>query len=91
MQGAANKKAMRDLKTELVSNKTLFEGFVIIKKNYENKQNVQGLSDNEVKKRIHQLDELVLKYRNIKAFFDNPQGGVVNMKDIENQMQNLRE
>ena len=72
---------MREIKTELVSSKKLVEQLSTGKTS----------SDLETKKRQHQIDQVVLRYRNIKAFHDNPDAGIVNLQDIENEMQQFKE
>ena len=72
------------LKTEITNNKKVIEQLSVIMNNYKENKQTQGLSDNEVKKRVHDLDEIILRYRNIKAFHDDPSVGVVNLRDIEN-------
>ena len=68
-----NNRSLREIKNELVSSKKLVEDLSAIK------QNIKGLSDLEIKKRAHQIDQVVLRYRNIKAFHDNPEAGIVNL------------
>ena len=53
---------MRALKDELVRNKKIFEQLEAVRKQYEANRTTEGLSENEVKKRMHQVETVITKY-----------------------------
>ena len=86
-EGAQNTKAMRALKDELVRNKKLFESLEQIRKKYAAGKDTEGMPDNEVKKRIHQIETANEKYKQLRKFIDNPSAALVNTGD--NELKNL--
>ena len=73
---------MRELKKELSSKKKLYECLASYKKQYE--MGKGDITDGEKKKRIIQVDKIIQSYQSLKGYVDNPQAGLVNIRDMEN-------
>ena len=68
---------MRELKTQLLESKKVFDELAVLKKRYDAGKVPSGLSNDEKQTRLHRMDQLISKYRDIKAFYDNPAGGII--------------
>ena len=55
----------------------MFDELAVLKKRYDAGKVPSGLSNDEKQTRLHRMDQLISKYRDIKAFYDSPAGGII--------------
>ena len=61
----------------------------MVKDGYADKSQVPvKVSEIELKNRIHQIDEIVNKFRSLDGYVKNPSLGIFKIADIENQVRN---